>query len=296
MQNSIIASMPARLRIFESQYHTPSRAAQDVFIVALRAGHLQAGPDYRIERRVCAGHDLLLCERGRGFVQTGGRTFPVEPGELAWLNGHYPHAHWPHAEDPWRLLWVRLDGAVMDRVFGLLGGPAAPVFRLLSPRRAAGAVRRILRLLRQRPPALDALVHVEASALIGCLFEGRQTEIEGAVDAAPGLAPGLRRVLTELTVYYYRPWRVEQMAALAGLSVPHFFRCFHKATGTTPVRYLRQERISQAKRRLVESRDSIKEIAEQVGYSDPFYFSRDFRQHTGMSPAQFRRRELGATQ
>jgi AraC-like DNA-binding protein len=293
MQNSIIAWMPTAQRIFEPQYHTPSRAAQQVFIVALRAGHLQAGPDYRIERRVCAGHDLLLCERGRGFVQTGGRTFPVGPGELAWLDGHDPHAHWPDAAEPWRLLWVRLDGAVMNRVFDLLGGPAAPVFRLPSPRRAAAAIRRILRLLRQRPPALDALVHVEASALVGCLFETRHTEIAGAVDSTPAIPPGLRQVLTSLTVYYYRPWRVEEMAALAGLSVPHFFRCFRKATGTTPIRYLRQERISQAKRRLLESRDSIKEIAEQVGYSDPFYFSRDFRQHTGMSPAQFRRRELG---
>lgn len=285
--------MGVRLRIFESQYHTPSAAARDVFLVALRAGHLQTGPDYRIERRICAGHDLLLCERGRGFVQTGGRAFAVGPGELAWLNGHHPHAHWPDREDPWRLLWVRLDGAVVDRLFEILGGPAAPVFRPSSPQRAAAAIRRIIRLLRRRPAALDALVHVEASALIGCLFEGRQTEIEGGAGAIPLAAPGLRKVLTELTVYYYRPWRVEQMASLAGLSVPHFFRCFQKATGTTPIRFLRQERISQAKRRLLESRDSIKEIAEQVGYSDPFYFSRDFRQHTGTSPAQFRKRELG---
>jgi AraC-like DNA-binding protein len=295
MQNSIIAVMPPRLRIFESQYHTPARAAQEVFIVALRAGHLQADPDYRIERRTCAGHDLLLCLRGRGFVQTGGRTFPVEPGELAWLNGHHPHAHWADRGDPWRLLWARLDGAVLGRLFEILGGPAAPVFRLPAPQRAAAAIRSIIRLLRQRPAALDALVHVQASALIGCLFEGRHTELEGAADPVPAPAPGLRRVLTELTVYYYRPWRVGQMASLAGLSVPHFFRCFQKATGTTPVRFLRQERISQAKRRLLESRDSIKEIAEQVGYSDPFYFSRDFKLHTGMSPAQFRKRELGVS-
>jgi len=285
--------MGVRMRVLESQYHTPSAAAREVFLVALRAGHLQAGPDYRIERRICAGHDLLLCEKGRGFVQTGGRSFAVGPGDLAWLNGHHPHAHWPDREDPWRLLWVRLDGAVVDKLFEILGGSAAPVFQLPSLQRAAVAIRRIIRLLRQRPAALDALVHVEASALIGCLFEGRQTEIEGAVDSIPALAPGLRRVLTELTVYYYRPWRVEEMASMAGLSVPHFFRCFQKATGTTPIRFLRQERISQAKRRLLESRDSIKEIAEQVGYSDPFYFSRDFKQHTGTSPVQFRKRELG---
>lgn len=183
---------------------------------------------------------------------------------------------------------------MVDRLFDIPGGPAAPVFRLSSPQRAASAIRRIIRLLRIRPAALDALVHVEASALIGCLFEGRQTEIEGAAGALPLVAPGLRKALTELTVYYYRPWRVEQTASLAGLSVPHFFRCLQRSTGTTTIRFLRQERISQAKRRLLlESQDSIQEIAEQVGYSDPFYFSRDFKQHTGMPPAQFRKREPG---
>jgi hypothetical protein len=40
MQNRIIKSLPVPLRIFEPQFDMPSRAAQDVLIVALRAGHL----------------------------------------------------------------------------------------------------------------------------------------------------------------------------------------------------------------------------------------------------------------
>jgi YesN/AraC family two-component response regulator len=35
---------------------------------------------------------------------------------------------------------------------------------------------------------------------------------------------------------------------------------------------------------LLQSSDSIQQIAEQVGYHDPFYFSRDFKRHTGVSP------------
>ncbi|MFM7241981.1 MAG: helix-turn-helix transcriptional regulator [Opitutia bacterium] len=58
-----------------------------------------------------------------------------------------------------------------------------------------------------------------------------------------------------------------------------------------PDRLLRRERISQAKRRLADTADDIKEIAEQVGYSDRYFFSKDFKKHTGFTPSQFRVRE-----
>ncbi|POP45829.1 hypothetical protein CHU32_08450 [Superficieibacter electus] len=46
----------------------------------------------------------------------------------------------------------------------------------------------------------------------------------------------------------------------------------------------------KARRLLVETQESIGRIAEQVGYTDPLHFSRDFHR-VGMSPSQFRRRE-----
>jgi len=285
--------MPASTRVVESFYHTPTEAAHALFTVVLRAGHLQAGPEYGIARRICAGHDLLLCVSGGGFIQAGGKTYPVSPGELAWLNGHHPHAHWAHSGDPWDLLWARLDGHSLNGIYEVLRVPDSPVFKLLDRRRTEDILRRILRLLRERPCALEALVHAEASALIACLFEARQTELAASLGSGPGLPAKLRKTLTDLSLYYYRQWRVQDLADAAGMSVPHFFRCFQKATGATPISFLRRERINQAKRRLIESSDSIKEIAEQVGYSDQFYFSRDFKRYTGMSPTGFRRRELG---
>ena len=82
---------------------------------------------------------------------------------------------------------------------------------------------------------------------------------------------------------------------MAAMSTSHFYRRFRKFTGSTPIDWLRRERISQAKRRLIECSDSIAEIAEQVGYSDQFYFSRDFRRFTGLSPSYYRRQELGSS-
>ncbi|HEY3417616.1 MAG TPA: AraC family transcriptional regulator [Armatimonadota bacterium] len=285
--------MAPTTRIFDSYYHTPTEMAQAVFLMVLRAGRVQAGPDYRIERRICAGHDLLLCMKGKGFVLIGGRSHSVTPGQLAWLNGHHPHAHWADPDDPWEVLWARIDAHNMDRICTDLEAPQWPVFDLANPRGMAALFRNIIRLMRTRPAAMEALMNAESAKIVAFLFESRHSQRARELGGGPDLPEALRRCIDNLSLYFYRPWTVEELAESAGMSVPHFFRCFRKATGATPINSLRRERINQAKRRLIESTDSIKEIAEQVGYSDQFYFSRDFKRYTGLAPSQFRQREIG---
>ena len=94
-----------------------------------------------------------------------------------------------------------------------------------------------------------------------------------------------------MRLFYFKKLRVSELAALSGMSESHFTRLFRSAFGTTPIDWLRRERISQAKRRLAESSDAIKEIAAQVGYGDHYFFSKDFKQFTGIPPREFRRRE-----
>jgi AraC family transcriptional regulator of arabinose operon len=77
-----------------------------------------------------------------------------------------------------------------------------------------------------------------------------------------------------------------------GKSEPHFYRKFKQATGSTPIDWLRRERINHARRRLLESGDPIKQISEQVGYNDPFFFSRDFKRYTGVAPKDYRSQHI----
>jgi AraC family transcriptional regulator, arabinose operon regulatory protein len=94
-----------------------------------------------------------------------------------------------------------------------------------------------------------------------------------------------------MRLFYFQPIRVMDLAAMSGLSPSHFNRMFKRTFGTSPIDWLRRERMSQAKRRLVESSETIKQIAEQVGYADHFFFSKDFKRYTGSTPGEFRARE-----
>ena len=78
------------------------------------------------------------------------------------------------------------------------------------------------------------------------------------------------------------------LANSLAVSAPYLSRIFREQTGTSPSKYLTGLRMAQAKKLLLDTNLTVREIAVRVGYPDPFHFSRIFRNTAGMSPAQFR--------
>ena len=87
--------------------------------------------------------------------------------------------------------------------------------------------------------------------------------------------------------HLYSNLSIEDMAKLAGLSLSTFKRMFKKHYGIAPKQYLVQERINKAKKLLRSSNLSIKEVAYDVGFNDPSYFTRVFKLKEGVSPRDY---------
>ncbi|NWL79929.1 AraC family transcriptional regulator [Pseudomonas taiwanensis] len=83
-------------------------------------------------------------------------------------------------------------------------------------------------------------------------------------------------------------FRFEDVARDHGMSIRNFMRRFQAATGDKPLHYLQRLRIETAKGLLSGTRKSIKTISYEVGYDDASFFARLFRQHTQLSPNQYR--------
>jgi two-component system response regulator YesN len=81
---------------------------------------------------------------------------------------------------------------------------------------------------------------------------------------------------------------LNDMAARANLSASHFSAVFSQETGQTFKEYLTEVRIKKAKELLRMTALRSADIAYQVGYNDPHYFSSVFKKHTGLSPIEFR--------
>ncbi|HTL52815.1 MAG TPA: AraC family transcriptional regulator [Planctomycetota bacterium] len=81
---------------------------------------------------------------------------------------------------------------------------------------------------------------------------------------------------------------LEPVARGFNLSYERFRKRFTQAAGLPPARYRLLRRIDRAKALLLETDLSIKEIAAQLGFCDPFFFSRQFKQVAGRTPSDFR--------
>ena len=80
------------------------------------------------------------------------------------------------------------------------------------------------------------------------------------------------------------------MATRAGLGERTFLRRFRAATGLKPTEYCQQLRVSKARELLEFSRQSIEQVAWQVGYADSGAFRKIFTRLVGLSPGDYRRR------
>lgn len=86
----------------------------------------------------------------------------------------------------------------------------------------------------------------------------------------------------------------KRLAAVAGLSVPHFHRLFTAAFGESPTAYVRRLRLARAGHKLRMGAVDIGEVALYAGYETHTAFSKAFKQHFGLSPSEFRQLDCRA--
>lgn len=85
-----------------------------------------------------------------------------------------------------------------------------------------------------------------------------------------------------------RPWRIEDLAAQAGLSRTTLTRRFTDLVGEAPMTYLTHWRMTLAARLLHETDLGLAAVARRVGYASPFAFSHAFKREFGVAPGRYR--------
>ena len=133
-------------------------------------------------------------------------------------------------------------------------------------------------------PVKDAFRDRELSAILDRLLISLGRAAGGESGERGAFSASLHYMMTA----YASEIRIPALAAMEHLSTPRYNAKFKELMGISPTRYLLQLRMGNARDLLRNTDFSVKEIAAMCGYRDPYFFSRAFKEYTGLSPRDYR--------
>jgi AraC-like DNA-binding protein len=159
--------------------------------------------------------------------------------------------------------------------------------------RLIGALlRHAAELVFYRRPGFHLLAHGALVELLGLLVTAsplapnlRDVHPEGGAAQRNNLIIAVERFISE---HLASPVCVAELARHVNMSSSAFAHAYPRLAGESPACTVRRLKLEAAKRFLLQDGLSVKECAEQLGYSSEFHFSRLFKRVEGMSPSHFR--------
>jgi AraC-like DNA-binding protein len=223
---------------------------------------------------------VFVCVRGSGWIQLGdGKRRPVPAGSALLIPKGVPTAYGP-TDLPWSIWWCTLAGSDSLEVLQSIGvSTSEPVVRVHDVPRLVGIIDEMASIYERNEPATQVL---EAAGIAWKLI----TRI--GADRTLSLADPVEKAKDYLDEHFDEWVPVPELASRVGLSHSRLTELFRIATGYGVLAYQIQLRMSKARLMLEETDESVADIARQLGYSDPYYFSRHFRRVNGLSPSHFR--------
>jgi AraC-like DNA-binding protein len=153
-----------------------------------------------------------------------------------------------------------------------------------APDELLDAIVRLLRLL-DRPRDRTALTPLITREILWRLMTGDQGDTVRQLGLADSSLTHIRRAVQWIRDNYTQPFRVEDVAALSGMSVSAFHRNFQAVTAMTPIQFQKHIRLQAARLLLANRPHDITGVGHRVGYDNPSQFSREYRRQFGAPPS-----------
>lgn len=249
-------------------------------LALVMGGREHCNPDYAISRHTFPFYCLEFVVSGHGTVQLDRERHVLAPGVLF---AYAPTTRCEIHNDP---------ADPMVKYFLAFAGAAAPR-RLrrcsVAPGRARqlaarGEITSVLEDLVREGQRSGAL----AGEICAALFELLLLKIEDTAALAPHTSEPAREAFLRckalIDAQAETLLTLDEIARAARVEASSVCRWFRRYQGTSPYQYLMRRKMTLAAEHLVEHGSLVKEVAQRVGFADPYHFSRAFKAVHGVSP------------
>lgn len=262
----------------------------DITLAVVCGGYESCASDYAIRRPTFPYYSIEFVGRGRGSLHLGGQTYSLLPGAVFSYGPDVAQEIATDANDPLGKYFVDFTGSKALDLLKQYGLPPASFARVHAP----GEIQRILDdLIRD---GLKGTGH--AAALCAALLEYLIVKLADSLmpleaEQTPAFAT-YQRCRRHIAEHFDRLKSLEQVGRECHVDRAYLCRLFRRYDDETPYRFLTRLKMNLAAQLLHEPDAMVKQVAAELGFEDPFHFSRTFKSIFGVSPQAFRR--LGRAQ
>ena len=237
------------------------------------------------EGRILPEYQIIYIIKGEGLFSAAGKTWNVIPGSMLMVMPGLKHWYKPVLEKGWHEYWVGFKGSYFDKL-------AKEGF--LSEERLFFNIGRydylisVFHKIFDEVNSLKPLYQMKAcSAVLTLITEmiSRSRRQE---------QPDFYQQIVEKAKYLMESniagdINIPSIATQIGISTSRLNEIFKQFSSMTPYQYYIQLKIHKAEQILSEENISVKEAAWRMGFEDQYYFSRLFKNKTGIAPSDWKK-------
>ncbi len=258
---------------------------------AVMGGISYPNPDYCMRRTQRSGifwggiYVLEYIRRGKGYIETDGKVLSVSAGDLIFMNAKRDIVYYSDPLEPYEKIWINftgpltsgiVDGLGLDKNVYIIKYPAESlikeihgIFLGINDKNIAESYNRMSSLVFKMLLAVNSLSR----------NEDQGKKLNTAAERVKAYIDGL--ALPNISL--------DDVAENLALNKNYLIHSFKQMYGIPPNKYLIHRKIETAKNMLTEKRMSIAETSSALHYSSTQYFSKAFKQITGMSPGEYKK-------
>lgn len=218
--------------------------------------------------------------KGRGLFKINGKSYTMKKGDLFLICPEDNVFYTPDKYDPWEYLWVSFDGSLVKHFLAHMPFCKDKPFENFNE----DLSRYIKNII-----SVEGTTAKDKTSMLGhlYLFFARLMNSE----KKPIVNKSYFQTAYEYTLNNFqdKDISVSVIAEKANITRGHLYKIFKEKLNLSPVQFITKCRIEESLLLLRSTDRTINEIASNVGFKDPYYFSNTFKKTVGVSPLKYRK-------
>ena len=245
---------------------------------------------FNVEKgRILNEYQLLYITSGNGIFTIEKEKDPctITEGKMFFLMPGVWHSYNPSENSEWNEYWVGFKGKIVDKIIekGFFEN-REPVFDIGLDDRIVDLFYKAINIAHEERAGYQQALSGIVMHLLGLMYYWDKTRDFKDEE----LVSKIKKAKVIMRESIYKSITLEDISKTLEISYSGFRRAFKDYTGSSPMNYMLELKLNEAKLLLSNSTQSVKEISYTLNFESPDYFSTFFKKKIGITPLEYRER------